>query len=159
MEKGGAHEKLRARKLGHGWAPAPGEVRQKDRTRTKLRARRLRKDMTPAEREFWALLKSIEGHTFRRQPAIGDRVYDFGCYGARLLIEIDGAVHDRPDVQEDDKAKTLHAIRNGFRLLRFTNAEVSGRAEWVISEIRALLDAPHPPTPSPQGGGGEGQPT
>src|SRR5262245_21956250 len=117
-EKGRAHQDSRAVKVGHGWAPAPGENRQKDRTRTKLRARRLRMEVTPAEQEFWKLLKSIEGHTFRRQPAIGDRVYDFGCYGARLLIEIDGAVHDRPEVQADDKAKTIHAVRNGFRLLR-----------------------------------------
>ena len=145
----------RATKLGHGWAPAPGENRQKDRTRTRLRARRLRKNMTPAEKELWKLLRSIDGYTFRSQPAIVNRVYDFACYGARLLIELDGAVHDRPDVQADDKEKTLHAVRNGFRVLRFTNAEVFGRSAWVISEVRALLDAPHPPTPSPQGGGGE----
>src|SRR5262245_41563425 len=50
-------------KLGHGWAPIEGQNRQKDRTRTKLRARRLRKEMTPAEKEFWTLLRSIEGHT------------------------------------------------------------------------------------------------
>src|SRR5262245_25279665 len=84
----------RAEKRGHGWAPAFGEDRQKDHTRTKLRASRMRKDMTPSEKELWKLLRSIEGVTFRRQVAIGDYVFDFGCYGARLLIEIDGSIHE-----------------------------------------------------------------
>ena len=144
-----------ARKLGHGWAPGPGEARQKDRVRTKLRARRLRKQTTPAEKELWRLLRSIEGVTFRRQVAIGDYVFDFGCYGARLLIELDGAIHDLPDVQARDKVKTIHAALNDFRLLRCTNADVSGRPAWVLDKVRAFHSAPHPPTPSPQGGGGE----
>ena len=145
----------RARKLGHGWAPALGEERQKDHTRAKLRAARMRKEMTPAEREMWTLLRSIEGVTFRRQVAVGDLVFDFGCYGARLLIEVDGAVHELPDVQARDKAKAMHAALNDFRLLRFTNAEVSGRADWVLDQVRACLAAPHPPAPSPQGRGGD----
>src|SRR5262245_3768655 len=72
----------RSKKLGHGWAPAHGEDRQKDHTRTKLRAARMRKEMTSSETELWRLLRSIDGATFRRQPAIGDYVFDFGCFGA-----------------------------------------------------------------------------
>src|SRR5690349_16098346 len=71
-------------KSGLGWAPEFGVDRQKDHVRTKLRAARQRKEMTPSEKELWKLLRMIEGHTFRRQPAIGDYVFDFACYGARL---------------------------------------------------------------------------
>jgi very-short-patch-repair endonuclease len=142
-------------KVGGGWAPEVGQTRQKDRTRTKLRAQRQRKEMTPSEKELWKLLRATDGHTFRRQPAIGDYVFDFACYGAHLLIEIDGSIHRLPDVQANDKAKTLYAITQGFRLLRFANNDVWDRPAWVVSQVRALLDAPHPPTPSPQGGGGE----
>ncbi len=142
-------------KRGHGWAPAYGEDRQKDHTRTNARASRQRKEMTPSERELWKLLRSIVGHTFRRQPAIGDYVFDFANYAARLLIEIDGSIHERPDVQANDKAKEIYAITQGFRVLRFANNDVWDRPAWVVAEVRARLAAPHPPTPSPQGRGGD----
>ncbi len=145
----------RATKRGHGFALAFGEDRQKDHTRTNLRAARQRKEMTPSEKELWKLLRSIEGHTFRRQVAIGDYVFDFGCYGARLLIEIDGSIHEREDVQQNDKAKTVYATTQGFRVLHFQNGDVWYRPAWVVGEVRARVDAPHPPTPSPQGRGGD----
>jgi hypothetical protein len=39
-------------------------------------------------------------------------------------------------------------------VLRFTNAEVDGRPDWVLEQVRLVLRAPHPPAPAPQGGGG-----
>jgi very-short-patch-repair endonuclease len=142
-------------KRGHGWAPQHGEDRQKDHTRTNLRAARQRQELTPSEKLLWKLLRSIEGHTFRRQPAIGDYVFDFANYGARLLIEIDGSIHERAVVQANDKAKELYAIAQGFRVLRFQNNDVWDRPAWVVAEVCARLSAPHPPAPSPQGRGGD----
>lgn len=149
-----APSNYRAEKRGHGWAPEVGEDRQKDHTRTKLRAARQRKEMPPSESELWKLLRTIDGHTFRCQPAVGDYVFDFACYGARVLIEIDGSIHERADVQANDKAKTIDAATQDFRVLRFQNNDVWDRPAWVIAEVRACLNAPHPPTPSPQGRGG-----
>lgn len=143
-------------KSARGWAPDPNEAaRQKDRTRTKLRAKELRKELTPSERKLWLLLRGIEGVRFRKEVAIGDYVFDFACYGARLLIEIDGSVHERADVQANDKAKTIYASTQGFRVLRFENNDVWDRPVWVVAQVRACLAAPHPPAPAPQGGGGE----
>jgi very-short-patch-repair endonuclease len=145
-------------KRAKGWAPDPNEgARQKDRTRTKLRAKELRKELTPSEKKLWLLLREIEGARFRKEVAIGDYVFDFACYGARLLIEIDGSIHERADVQLNDKAKTIYAATQGFRVLRFQNNDVWDRPAWVLAEVRARLDAPHPPTPSPQGRGGESE--
>ncbi len=113
--------------------------------------------MTPSEAELWRLLRTIEGHTFRRQPAIGDYVFDFACYGARLLIEIDGSIHERADVQANDKAKTIYAATQKFCMLRFQNNDVWDRPAWVVAEVCARLDAPHPPTPTPLRRGGESE--
>ncbi|MBY0562750.1 MAG: endonuclease domain-containing protein [Hyphomonadaceae bacterium] len=113
--------------------------------------------MTPSEKELWKRLRSLKDHALRRQPAVGDYVFDFACYGARLLIEIDGSIHQCADVKANDKAKTIFAATQGFRVLRFANADVWDRPAWVVAEVRALLHAPHPPTPSPQGRGGESQ--
>ncbi len=147
-------QEARPRKLGNGWAPDQ-IARQKDRTRTKLRAQGLRKELTASEKKMWLLLRDIDSARFRKEVAIGDYVVDFACYGARLLIELDGPSHQIPDVQANDKAKTAYAIRQGFRVLRFANNDVWDRPQWVIDQVRAPLSAPHPPTPSPQGRGGE----
>lgn len=73
----------------------------------------------------------------------------------RLLIEIDGSIHERADVQANDKAKEIYAITRGFRVLRVANNDAWDRPAWVVSQVCDRLSAPHPPTPSPQGGRGE----
>jgi very-short-patch-repair endonuclease len=115
----------------------------------------LRKELTPSEKKMWLLLRDIEGARFRKEVPIGEYVFDFACYGARLLIELDGSIHERDEVKANDKAKEICAIAEGFRVLRFQNNDVWDRPQWVIDEVRARLSAPHPPAPSPQGGGGE----
>jgi very-short-patch-repair endonuclease len=104
---------------------------------------------------MWLLLRGIEGARFRKEVAVGDYVFDFACYGSRLLIELDGSVHALADVQANDNAKTIYAITQGFRVLRFQNNDVWDRPQWVIDQVRARLSAPHPPAPPPRGGGGE----
>jgi cyclase len=143
-------------RIGHGWAPRFGEERQKDRTRIHTRARRLRGDMTASEKQLWRMLRLIKDVTFRRQVAIDAFVYDFGCFGARLLIELDRSVHRLPDVRLRDAQKDVCAAKNGFCLLRLTNDDVWRRPDWVMDQVRAWIAAPHPPTPSPQGRGGDG---
>lgn len=148
-------------KLGHGWSPDPdAAMRQKDRTRTKLRAQRLRKELTPSEKKLRDLLRTIGGAHFRKEVAIDDYVFDFGWLSARLLIEIDGSIHERADVQANDRAKTIHAVANGFRVLRFANNDVWDRPAWVVAQVRGALNAgaanrPPPLTPPRKGAGDE----
>lgn len=158
---GGGRSNAPAKKIGHGWSPdSEGAARQKDRTRTNLRARGLRKELTPSEKKLRDLLRTIEGAHFRKEVPVGDYVFDFGWYSERLLIELDGSVHERADVQANDKAKTIYAITQGFRVLRFANNDVWDRPAWVVAQVRDALttsasDRPPPLAPPHKGAGDE----
>ncbi len=71
------------------------------------RARQLRREATTAESLLWELLRDrrLLGRKFRRQHPIGQFIADFFCDDARLIIEIDGAVHREPTQQERDRLR------------------------------------------------------
>jgi len=87
---------------------------------------------------------------------MGGYVYDFADFSARLLIELDGVVHDLIDeVAAADARKQEWAASQGFKLLRLRNSDVWGRPDWVGDEVRRARIAPHPLTPPHKGEGDE----
>ena len=90
------------------------------------RAKRLRAEPTKYEQKLWDLLraKRPDQTHWRRQVVIGGYVYDFGCHGLGLLVEVDGGVHNLPDVQARDVLKAETAQAHGYRLIRLQNEEV-----------------------------------
>jgi very-short-patch-repair endonuclease len=114
-------------------------------------ARTLRQSMTQAERLLWNYLRraDLSRSHFRRQTPIGPFIVDFACRAAKLVIEVDGSAHDSRDAQERDAQRDQWLRDNGFRVLRFTNAEVLAdpeRVQWIIvAEAEArLLQRPTP---------------
>lgn len=66
------------------------------------KAKQLRKKMTGAEEILWLhLRKGLNGYKFRRQHPIGNYITDFFCFKARLIIEIDGSVHNSNEIKEN----------------------------------------------------------
>lgn len=119
-------------------------------------ARRLRREMTLAERRLWEIvrMRQIDGQRFRRQFPIGPYVVDFACIEARLVLEADGGQHmDSPS----DAVRDAHLRKRGFRVLRFWNNEILANPEGVRESIvRRLAEAcPHPDLPPPAGEGAE----
>ena len=99
---------------------------------SKARARRMRKDMTPAERALWYALRDrrFMGLKVRRQVPIGPFIADFYCADHRLIIEADGSGHGFPrDVQRDQWLTT-----QCFRILRLWNRD-------VLTNLPGCLDA------------------
>lgn len=136
-----------------GWTPGEGDDWRKDYSRAHARAKKLRTEETPSEKKLWKILRTLkhEGAHFRRQCQVGHFVYDFACLSQKLLIELDGAVHDQDDVRLHDEQKTSDAERRGFRVLRLQNAEVE-YPDRVLERVRASLTAPHPcPSPKREG--------
>lgn len=86
----------------------------------------MRKEPTNAEERLWRILRSqrYRGVKFRRQHAIGPYVVDFACIAARLVLEVDGASHEREDQRAFDAQRTAFLERAGWRVRRLNNADV-----------------------------------
>ena len=122
------------------------------------RAKQLRSNATEPEQVLWRALKRIPvyGSHFRRQIPIGPYVADFACLKARL-IELDGGHHSQDDVAAKDETRTRWLESEGYRVVRFWNAELSENMNGVLDTIyAALYGSPHsevlalpaPPPPS-----------
>jgi very-short-patch-repair endonuclease len=88
-------------------------------TRSLANARRLRRDMTEAEKRIWYLLRRRQfgGLNFRRQVPIDPYIVDFACLSIRLVIELDGGQHAVH--AERDAERTAWLESQGYRVLRF----------------------------------------
>lgn len=110
-------------------------------------SRKLRNNLTEAERHLWYELRSKKlGVKFRRQAVIGKYIVDFASFDVRLVVEIDGGQHaENPDDFERDKGLR----EQGFEILRFWNNDVLRNREGVLQRIVDYLKIP---PPSPQRG-------
>ncbi|EPR08849.1 hypothetical protein M527_08945 [Sphingobium indicum IP26] len=81
---------------------------------------------------------------------IGPYFADFLCRELRLMIELDGESHDH-SVQYDSRRDDYCRSR-GYRILRFSNADVMENLEGVVSHVRATLAQAHPQPLPPAGG-------
>jgi len=90
------------------------------RTMADERARRLRKDMTGAERKLWPYLRmrQLEGYKFRRQVRIGPYIADIAWLKAMLVIDVDGGQHA--------EARTYDSHRDDFMRGQVIGSYVSG---------------------------------
>ena len=101
-------------------------------------AKRLRREMTLAERVLWRALRrnAVDGFHFRRQQVIGGFIVDFYCDAAKLAIELDGSVHEEQG--EYDESRDEAIARYGVRVLRISN-EAMRDSEAVIEHIKEAL--------------------
>jgi very-short-patch-repair endonuclease len=109
------------------------------------RARRLRADMTDAERALWRELRQSQlGGRFRRQFPIPPYIVDFACLEAKLIVEADGGQHATPQYNE---RRDTTLVRRGWRVLHFWNNDILSNRAGVLQTIaEALGTYPHPPT-------------
>lgn len=103
-------------------------------------ARALRRTMTSAEKILWEELRGrrLNGYKFRRQHPVGGFIVDFYCPLKKLVIEVDGQVHDTQ--QEYDESRCDHLHTYGYRVLRFRNEEVTKNLPEVLDTIRQELN-------------------
>lgn len=104
-------------------------------------ARDLRKNLTPAEDYLWQVLKSkqLNGLRFRSQHPVGNFILDFYCASCKLVVEVDGSIHDARQDYDLERTKVLETY--GYFVLRFTNDEVLGNIDTVLAKIVEVAEA------------------
>ncbi|MBS3771068.1 MAG: endonuclease domain-containing protein [Bacteroidales bacterium] len=99
------------------------------------RAKSLRKNMTGAENMLWEKLRNKQlGVRFKPQHPIGRFIEDFYCHKAKLVVEIDGEIHNGQ--KKYDIGRTGEMEEYGIRVLRVKNYEVFEDIEEVVERIR-----------------------
>ena len=112
------------------------------------RARQLRKNMTPEEKLLWKNLRNRKffGLKFLRQhPIVYDTinnkplffVADFYCAEKKMIIEVDGKIHDFQKEYDNRRQEILENM--GLRVLRFKNDELNDLA-FVLKRIKEFVN-------------------
>ncbi|MCP8883347.1 endonuclease domain-containing protein [Devosia sp. XJ19-1] len=107
-------------------------------------ARQLRREQTLPERRFWGLVGPWReaGLHWRRQAPVGPYVVDFVCKSQKLVVEIDGDTHYSDAGIAHDERRTAFLKERGYRVVRFTNADVMQRGDGVFTVLMELLGEP-----------------
>jgi very-short-patch-repair endonuclease len=103
-------------------------------------ARLLRESMTRSEELLWEKLKGkqIRGLRFRRQHPIDIFIADFYCHKVRLVVEIDGEIHNSQ--RDYDIGRSAEMGKYDIKVIRFTNGEVEFEIENVLSKIESTVN-------------------
>jgi very-short-patch-repair endonuclease len=104
-------------------------------------AEALRRHMTVAEAILWNKLKDkkLFNVKFRRQHPIDFFIVDFYCHSKKLVIEIDGDIHDTAVRQEYDQGRTGQLEQYGITVIRFTNDDIKNDLISVLSQIQEVI--------------------
>ena len=97
------------------------------------RARRMRRQPTPAERVMWRALRAarLDGFKFKRQEVMGVTIVDFVCHSERVIVEFDGDSHVGKEAYDSARKSWLHSqgytvLRFGTEIVRYSDVEILG---------------------------------
>ena len=113
------------------------------RTTNRARAREMRHSPVSLEKLYWAQLRDrrLGGYKFRRQYLIGPYIADFVCTERKLVLELDGPLHE----VEYDRRRDAYLRKQGYRVIRIKN---SNSSDAEFAKILLALQSPSP-RPSP----------
>ena len=103
-------------------------------------AKKLRNNVTPTEMILWGRLKEyFPKLKFRRQHPLSLYIADFYCHSEKLIIEIDGSIHDLANVRIKDAIRQKDLEDLGIKILRFTTGEIMYELDTVIQRIEKAI--------------------
>jgi very-short-patch-repair endonuclease len=100
-------------------------------------ARFLKKVQTEAESVLWERLRNrkLGKLKFRRQHPIDKYIADFYCHELKLIVEVDGEIHQTKEQAEYDALRTNDLESLGLSVIRFTNDQVIHELDKVLEKI------------------------
>ncbi|AUS06609.1 DUF559 domain-containing protein [Pseudotamlana carrageenivorans] len=99
-----------------------------------------KKKSTQAEQILWESLRGKKlDLKFRRQHIIDEFIVDFICIEKNLIIEVDGGYHNTIEQKEADDLRTKILNEIGFKVIRFTNEQITGDIDNVLDYIEKQL--------------------
>ena len=105
------------------------------------KAEELRNNMTLAEEILWREIHINQWKAkFRRQHPIAIYIVDFYCHSLKLVIELDGSIHDTDEAKKDDEVRERHLKKLGLRIIRFKNEEVYKEMDKVLDIISKVVN-------------------
>ena len=121
-------------------------------------AREFRKAPTKGEKILWEALrgKKLDGIKFPRQQPIGYFVVDFYNSVFRLVVEVDGPVHESQKAADKARQEILEGL--GLAMFRIKSEVVEKNLPTALGLIRQAIrvQARHEDIPSPFMGEGQG---
>jgi cyclase len=104
------------------------------------KAKMLRNNVTPTEMILWGRLKErFPKLNFRRQHPVSLYIVDIYCHAEKLVIEIDGTIHDLEEVKNKDEIRQKDLEKPGLKVIRFTTNEILNNLESVLEKIEKNL--------------------
>lgn len=96
------------------------------------------------EVEAWKQLRTLraDGFAFRREHRIGRYWADFICLRRRLIVEVDGPLHESEQARTHDAKRDAWLTSEGYVVLRFKEAEILSSAYWLGKVRNTLISRP-----------------
>lgn len=150
--RGGEHDAVREAQTCDGCSVSDERMSTSYRVWLRAAARNLRRRSTPTEQRLWPALRNrrFGGWRFRRQRPIGPYIVNFLCAETRLVVEIDGTIHD--EQRECDAERDEYMEHLGYRVIRFPVDLVNRDLPEVLTLIQTACASP----PLPRAGEGAG---
>jgi len=105
------------------------------------KAKEMRHLPTKAEDALWGCIRNRKiDYKIRRQHIVNGYIADFICIEKRVIIEVDGGIHQTKEQKEHDTFRTEVLNNSGFFVMRFTNEEVLENPYRVAKHIKEQLN-------------------
>ena len=88
---------------------------------------------------WWYLKNEKLGRKFRRQHSVGGYILDFYCREKKLIIELDGGIHQTVEAKEYDQIRDKYFTDLEYKVVRFLNEEVEKNIDEVLKKIKYHL--------------------
>lgn len=56
-----------------------------------------------------------------------------------IIIEVDGSIHDEPQIQKNDRIRQRASENSGYRVYRFKNQEIINSLENVTAKVKSII--------------------